>query len=258
MDKECKLCGSTDFDVIDEKTLICRACGETNTIEENINPTNEKTSDCDNANIEVTESEIIVDGENEVPKKRSAMAAVYDYIETFCYALALMMVLFLFVFRYVSVDGESMMKTLHHQDKLIISNLFYTPKTGDIVVINPEIHGDKEEPIIKRVIATEGQTVFIDYENWEVYVDGVKLDEPYIDAMHAEEQIHWGMDVPMNGTYVQKYMGEFTVGKDKVFVMGDNRNNSKDSRSREYGEMGENRILGRVIVRLTPNFGLVD
>ena len=126
------------------------------------------------------------------------------------------------------------------------------------MVINPEVHGDMEEPIIKRVIATEGQKVYIDYANWAVYVDGVKLDEPYIDAMHFEEQKHWGTDVPMNGTTVPKYYEEFTVGADKVFVMGDNRNNSKDSRSREYGEMGENRILGRVIIRLSPNFGFVD
>lgn len=195
---------------------------------------------------------------SETPKKKKPrVVSVYDYLETFCYALALMMLLFLFVFRYVSVDGESMMDTLHDEDKLIISNLFYTPETGDIVVINPESHGGSGEPIIKRVIATEGQTVYIDYEKWEVYVDGVKLDEPYIDAMREIEQQRWGDDVAMHGTTVPKYKQEFTVGKGKVFVMGDNRNNSKDSRSREYGEMDENRILGRVIIRLTP-FGIVE
>lgn len=260
LNKECKFCGSSDFDKIDESTLFCRNCGAEITIEEIENT----DVVAENSEVEVmpetneAEGEIVETEDTEKPKKRSTMAAVYDYIETFCYALALMMLLFLFVFRYVSVDGESMMKTLRHEDKLIISNLFYTPKTGDIVVINPEIHGDMEEPIIKRVIATEGQTVYIDYANWEVYVDGVKLDEPYIDAMRFEEQKHWGTDVPMNGSSVPKYYEEFTVGEDKVFVMGDNRNNSKDSRSREYGEMGENRILGRVIIRLTPNFGFVD
>ncbi|MBE6682775.1 MAG: signal peptidase I [Ruminococcaceae bacterium] len=193
----------------------------------------------------------------EAPKK-SFMASFYDYVETFCYALSLMMLLFLFVFRYVSVDGDSMRDTLHNDDKLIISNLFYTPETGDIVVINPESHGDNQEPIIKRVIATEGQTVLIDYEKWEVYVDGVKLDEPYIESMREIEQQRWGENVAMNGTTVPKYKTEFTVGKGKVFVMGDNRNNSKDSRAREYGEMNVNRILGRVIIRLAPDFGTVD
>lgn len=191
-------------------------------------------------------------------KKRTALHAVYDYLEVFCYALAAMMVLFLFVFRLVTVDGDSMRTTLTNGDKLIISNLFYTPETGDIVVINPENHGDADEPIIKRVIATEGQTVRIDFENWAVYVDGVKLDEPYIQDMMEIEKQRWGEETPMDGTNVPKYKKEFTVGDNKVFVMGDNRNNSKDSRSREYGEMGVNRILGKVIIRLMPNFGLVD
>lgn len=191
-------------------------------------------------------------------KKSSGMSTLYDYLETFCYALALMMFLFLFVFRYVSVDGDSMLGTLHNEDKLIISNLLYTPENGDIVVINPESHGDNDEPIIKRVIATEGQRVYIDYANWAVYVDGIKLNEPYIEEMRIREQRLWGEDVPMNGTGVAKYREEFTVGENKVFVMGDNRNNSKDSRSGDYGEMDENRILGRVIVRITPNFGIVE
>ena len=191
-------------------------------------------------------------------KKRGALHAVYDYLEVFCFALATMMVLFLFVFRLVTVDGDSMRTTLSDGDRLIISNLFYTPETGDIVVINPENHGDADEPIIKRVIATEGQKVFIDYENWEVFVDGVKLDEPYIVDMMEIEKQRFGNDKAMNGTNVPKYKEEFTVGADKVFVMGDNRNNSKDSRSDDYGEMGVNRILGKVVFRIMPNFGFVD
>ncbi len=198
--------------------------------------------------------------ESNIPERSrdSAVSVVYDYVETFCYALALMMVLLLFVFRLVTVDGDSMRETLHDQDKLIISNLFYTPETGDIVVINPESHSDSQEPIIKRVIATEGQKVYIDYEHWEVYVDGVKLDEPYIQAMREKEQDRFGTDVWMDGTNMLKYREEFTVGDGMVFVMGDNRNNSLDSRNSKYGEMSVNRILGRVIVRLTPEFGKVD
>ena len=191
-------------------------------------------------------------------KKRGALHAGYDYLEVFCFALATMMVLFLFVFRLVTVDGDSMRTTLSDGDRLIISNLFYTPETGDIVVINPENHGDADEPIIKRVIATEGQKVFIDYENWEVFVDGIKLDEPYIVDMMEIEKQRFGNDKAMNGTNVPKYKEEFTVGADKVFVMGDNRNNSKDSRSDDYGEMGVNRILGKVVFRIMPDFGFVD
>ncbi len=190
--------------------------------------------------------------------KKPVISTVYDYLETFCYALAMMMLLFLFVFRYVTVDGQSMMTTLKHEDKLIISDLFYTPKTGDIIVINPESHGDNQEPIIKRVIATEGQTVFIDYQKWEVYVDGNKLDEPYIQEMRQEMMKRFGENVPMNGTNVDKYREEFTVGENMVFVMGDNRNNSRDSRDASYGEMNENRILGKVIIRISPEFGIVE
>lgn len=198
---------------------------------------------------EENEGDIIIPAE----PKRPIIATVYEYLETFCYALALMMLLFMFVFRYVTVDGSSMMTTLHHEDKLIISDLFYTPKTGDIVVINPESHGDSQEPIIKRVIATEGQTVYIDYENWLVYVDGILLEEPYVQDMKT----HYG-DLPMKMTNVEKYKSEFTVGENMVFVMGDNRNNSKDSRDAEYGEMNVNRILGRVVIRLSPDFGFVE
>lgn len=182
------------------------------------------------------------------PKPNRKIASVYDYVETFCYALALMLVLFLFVFRYVSVDGQSMRETLQNNDKLIISNLFYKPKTGDIVVIKPnsDIRGNNE-PLIKRVIATGGQKVRIDYANWEVYVDGKKLDEPYIEGMREPG---W-----MNRPYIPRYNKEFTVEENKVFVMGDNRNNSTDSRM--IGEISENGILGRVIIRLYPNFGKV-
>lgn len=207
------------------------------------------------SSFEENSSDIIV----EAKPKKSGVASIYEYLEIFCYALALMMFMLIFVFRYVSVDGGSMLATLEDKDKLIISNLFYTPETGDIVVINPESHSESQEPIIKRVIATEGQTVFIDYANWAVYVDGEKLDEPYIEAMRPKT-ITGDIDysIWMDGTDVEKYTREFVVGKDMVFVMGDNRNNSKDSRSSEYGEMNVNRILGRAILRLSPEFGFVE
>ncbi|MBP5155653.1 MAG: signal peptidase I [Clostridia bacterium] len=191
-------------------------------------------------------------------KKRGAARAIFDYLETFCFAVALMMVLFLYVFRYVSVDGSSMRETLQDSDKLIISNLFYTPKTGDIIVINPENHAPSDQPIIKRVIATGGQTVFIDYDNWEIYVDGIKLDEPYINAMREEERRHYGEDVVMAKGNVPRFQREFTVEEGRVFVLGDNRNNSHDSRYADYAEIGVNRILGRVLIRVYPGFGKVE
>ena len=176
-----------------------------------------------------------------VKKKKTFFGELYEWIETFCFALALMVVLFIFVFRYVTVDGNSMMNTLHDQDKLIISNFNYTPQTGDIVVIYIE---GQNKPYIKRVIATEGQTVKIDFEKWQVFVDGELLEEDYV--LRREGDMH----------YAAFYNGEFTVPEGQVYVMGDNRNDSTDSRV--LGCLDEHNIIGRVIVRLAPEFGTVD
>ncbi|MBO5981000.1 MAG: signal peptidase I [Clostridia bacterium] len=176
-----------------------------------------------------------------VKKKKTFFGEIYDWIETFCFAIALMVVLFIFVFRYVTVDGNSMMNTLQDQDKLIISNFNYTPQTGDIVVIYIE---GQNKPYIKRVIATEGQTVKIDFEKWQVYVDGELLEEDYV--LRREGDMH----------YAAFYNGEFTVPEGQVYVMGDNRNDSTDSRV--LGCLDEHNIIGRVIVRLAPEFGTVD
>ena len=238
----------------EKKELLSEEASITTENEEQVEAVSESVEAGVDEGTVTTESETVT----EVKKKGSKVLAIYEYVETFCYALALMMVLFLFVFRYVEVEGDSMKHTFHNEDKLIISNLFYQPETGDIVVLNPESHGERNEPIIKRVIATAGQTVYIDYEKWEVYVDGQKLDEPYIEEMKKETQAIMGKNISMRHADDMKYNSEFVVGEGKIFVMGDNRNNSKDSRSREYGEINENRILGRVVIRLAPNFGFVE
>ena len=191
----------------------------------------------------------------------SAMRTVFEYVETFCIALSVMIVLFLFFFRNVTVDGDSMLPTLHggdssnHADTLIISDFLYEPKTGDIVVLNIMNDG---QPLIKRVIAAEGQRVRIDFTHWEVEVDGVVLDETYIRRQAGATMYMADMDrmygVDENGVC------EFTVGEGKVFVMGDNRNNSKDSRYLEVGEQDVDHILGKVMLRVFPlqEFGIVD
>ena len=177
-----------------------------------------------------------------------AASAVYEWVETFCYAMAIMVVLFLLVFRYVTVDGDSMRETLHNGDALIISNLAYTPKTGDIVVVKAPSYGN---PLIKRVIATGGQTVTIDFVNWTVTVDGVMLDETYINRDVNYDGIYDDDDIKMSLSY-GKDVTTFTVEEGKLFVMGDNRNNSSDSRDPRIGQVDERQVLGRVLFRIFP------
>jgi signal peptidase I, bacterial type len=161
---------------------------------------------------------------------------IYDWTETFVFALCVVVILFTFIFRIVTVDGQSMQMTLHDKERLLISDMLYTPKTGDIVVIQAK---GFDNPLVKRVIATEGQTVSIDFNKWEVSVDGVVLDEPYVNFVSGEQ---------MRGNGYQQY--PFKVSKGNVFVMGDNRNNSTDSRY--LGEIDARNIVGRVMLRVFP------
>lgn len=198
-------------------------------------------------------------------EKPSLFSELFDCFETFCYALVLMMILFVFVFRFVTVNGTSMINTLHHEDKLIISDMFYSPETGDIVVLDASEHfADKY--IIKRVIATGGQRVEINFEEWTVKVDGQTLEESYVDKSLVGTDEDMKTDVWINTSEnVERTMvngaltvASFTVPEDMVFVMGDNRNGSSDGRM--VGFLEEDRILGRVLLRIGPKegFGRVE
>lgn len=189
--------------------------------------------------------EDIQDGDNKPAEKgESYVALIFEYLETFSYALVLMILLFMYVFRYVSVDGTSMLNTLKDEDKLIISNLSYTPETGDIVVVG---QSSRSKPLIKRIIATGGQVVAIDYDNWEIYVDGVLLEEEYIVKLNSP--MRYEHRYPDEVEYADgKYI--YPVKEGYVFLLGDNRNNSQDSRY--YGLFAEREILGRVIFRMFP------
>ena len=159
----------------------------------------------------------------------------FEWLETFVQAIIIVVMLMTFAFRVVTVDGDSMRETLHNQDRLIVMRWDYTPKNGDIVVISQGRFVDK--PIIKRVIATEGQSLEIDYSAGTVTVDGKVLNETYI----KEPMWRQGnADIPK------------VIPKGYYFVMGDNRNNSADSRFTEVGLIPREHIVGKASFRVFP------
>ncbi|MBQ3929092.1 MAG: signal peptidase I [Clostridia bacterium] len=169
-------------------------------------------------------------------EKPSFSFCVYDWAKTIITMLVFVMLILTFVFRQVTVSGPSMNDTLHNADRLIITNFMYQPHNGDIIIAS---HGDfYEDAIVKRVIATQGQKIRIDYENSKVYVNGKELDEPY--AKGKTIMLSDMLDIPD------------VIPEGYVFVMGDNRENSVDSRSREIGLIPVQNIIGKAIFRVYP------
>lgn len=179
---------------------------------------------------------------SEPPKKEkpkeTPQQSVMMYLHDLVYLICAILLVLLLCFRVVIVSGDSMKNTLVDGDYLLLlSNFFYRdPQQGDIIVASKDSFRDGE-PIVKRVIATEGQEVDIDFETGTVYVDGVKLDEPYI---YTTTTVQEGMTFPL------------TVEEGHVFVMGDYRSVSMDSRSPEIGLIDNREILGKAIFLLLP------
>ena len=174
----------------------------------------------------------------------SFVLGIFDWLEVIVLSAAFALILFTFVMRVAVVDGDSMNHTLHNQEVLIISDLAYVPENGDIIVFSSPNY---PEPIVKRVIAVPGQTVDIDFETWTVTVDGKVVEEDYVNRVPGSMN-RSDMEFPL------------TVPEGKVFVMGDNRNESLDSRNSRIGLVDERYILGEVKIRLFPldRFGKVD
>ena len=172
------------------------------------------------------------------PLVRRAIGEIIDWAEIFVVAAASVILIFTFIARLTIVNGPSMEDTLHSNDFLIVSDMFYKLEPGDIVVCH-DISTGYTDPIVKRVIAVGGQTVDIDFDTWTVTVDGEVIDEPY--AKFTTDQI-----VTSNLTY------PFYVEEGSIFVMGDNRNHSADSRDRAIGAIDERSVVGKAVVRILP------
>ena len=200
-----------------------------------------------------------INSENKSAETSKFFDDLMDMAESVLYAVFIVLLLFTYVLRIATVEGSSMEPTLQNEDRLIVSDIFFTPKQKDIIIIKSEkahLFADESETeiiesdglnkrIVKRVIATEGQTVDIDFELGDVYVDGEKIYESYIADLTTRDE--GAFDYPI------------TIPEGYLFVMGDNRMWSKDSRHPEVGLIKNEDVSGHVILRIAPfeKFGFI-
>ena len=179
-----------------------------------------------------------------VSPEAQARREAYDWIQSLISALLICVLVFVFVIRIMDVNGSSMFPTLINGDKVLVSGLLYEPDRGDIVVFKKDSYNDNKA-LVKRVIAVEGDVVNIDFDNGIVYVNGVPVEEDYIDVSTNTK-----LD----------FIGPQTVPENCLFVMGDNRNASTDSRDKRIGMVDKRLVIGKVLMVVYPfsSFGTVE
>ena len=188
------------------------------------------------------------------PQKNNALSSFIDYVELFVIAICAVIVLFSLAFRTCTVDGSSMNNTLVNVEVLLVSDVMYSPDRGDIIVFHhtdDTLSAQRNKPLVKRVIGLGGDTVKINYKTWEVTVtdkDGntFNLDEDYV-YLSDKPSAFFGIK-------------EYKVPEGSLFVMGDNRNDSLDSRYSTIGYVDARSVLGKVMFRVAPlsKFGTVN
>ena len=183
--------------------------------------------------------------QEEQPLRRPG-ADLFEWLQVLIGCVLVAVLLFNCLIRLTRVVGESMDTTLENGEMMLIWSLGYQPEQGDIVVLNKTDSTTDQllhsKAIVKRVIATGGQTVDIDYATNSVYVDGERLDEPYIKEVMQ--------DVTQTDPY--RTQTHIEVPEGSIFVMGDNRNNSDDSRDDRIGCIDEDYVLGKVFFSNYP------
>ena len=177
-------------------------------------------------------------------QRREKRYETFTILHDLVYILAVVTIVFVFFFRLNGVDGSSMFPTFVNHDYLVLESNFLYRKVdrGDIVVLEPPEEAGFAGPLVKRVIATGGDTVDIDFDLGIVYINGEAIEEDYIfePTYRSYQEIGMGLEYPV------------TVPEGSVFVMGDNRNHSNDSRYAPLGCVEQSQILGRVLLVLLP------
>ena len=172
-------------------------------------------------------------------EKKDSGRELYEWVQALVCSVLAVVLLFTFVIRLIGVDGHSMVPTLQDGDRLLVLNSMLDDdyRSGDIVVLRKDTF--LKDPIVKRVIATEGQTVDIDFSTGSVYVDDALLKENYINELTFLEE---GTEFPL------------TVPENSIFVMGDNRNHSSDSRDSRLGTVDNRYVIGKAVFLAFPGF----
>ncbi len=198
-----------------------------------------------------SDTEASEDNTDNIPVKKRAAAELLDWFDTVVTSIVAIIVIFALVTRLSTVDGGSMNPTLIDQERLMITDFCYEPAYNDIVVVWTdnlfnELTGEMGEAIVKRVVGLPGDTIRIDTDEGAVYRNGEKLETEETDGIIYEDG-HMILDYT-----TEPYSMEVTVPEGRVFVMGDNRNNSVDSRDGRVGLVDMNYIIGKAYLRVAP------